>query len=173
MRIMGLFSSTHFDSFETLFIDQIEDLYDAEQRLVKALPKMAEAAHHSSLKAAFNKHLQETQNHVTRLERIFKIMGQSAKTKTCQAMKGLVEEGSEVISATGDPDIKDAALIAAAQRVEHYEIAGYGCARTFAQHLGKDDAVHLLQQTLDEEAATDKKLTQLAEQGINVHATHA
>jgi len=168
--MMGLFSSMKLDSFETLFVDQLEDLYDAEQRLVKALPQMAGAAHSPDLKTAFQQHLRETQGHVTRLEQVFQTMGRSAKSKTCDAMKGLVSEGSEVISASGDPDVKDAALIAAAQRVEHYEIAAYGTARTFAQRMGNREAARLLQQTLDEEAATDKKLTQIAEQHINLQA---
>jgi len=167
---MGLFSSKTLDSMETLFIDQLQDLYDAEQRLVKALPMMAEAAHDSTLKSAFQQHLTETQNHVTRLERAFQLMGQKAASKTCQAMKGLVAEGEEVISAKGDPDVKDAALIAAAQRVEHYEISGYGTARTFAQRLGLHDVARLLQETLSEEKATDEKLNQIAERNVNVQA---
>jgi len=170
---MGLFSSKTLDSMETLLVDQLQDLYDAEQRLVKALPKMADAAHNQALKSAFQQHLRETQNHVTRLERAFQVMGRKAESKTCAAMKGLIEEGQEVLDAKGDPDVKDAALIAAAQRVEHYEIAGYGTARTFARRLGKQEAVRLLQETLDEEGATDKKLTQLAEPTINVQATKA
>jgi ferritin-like metal-binding protein YciE len=167
---MGLFSSENLDSFETLFKEQLQDLYDAEQRLVKVLPKMADAAHNNNLRIAFQQHLRETQEQVKRLERVFQLMGWQAESKTCQAMKGLIEEGQEVIDAKGDPAVKDAALIAAAQRVEHYEIAGYGTVRTFAQRLGKQEAANLLQQTLDEEAATDKKLTQLAEQGINQQA---
>src|SRR6185437_10939312 len=148
---MGLFtSSTALNTFDDLFVEQLQDLYDAEQRLTKALPKMAAAAHNSSLKAAFEEHNRQTQNHVSRLEQIFQMLGKSAETKTCEAMKGLVEEGSEVISANGDPDVKDAALIAAGQRVEHYEISGYGTARTFAQRLGRSDAARLLQETLDE-----------------------
>jgi len=158
------------NSFDDLFLEQLQDLYDAEQRLTKALPKMATAANSSSLKAAFQEHLRQTEHHVSRLEQVFKLIGKSAQTKTCQAMKGLVEEGDEVISASGDPDVRDAALIAAAQRVEHYEIAGYGTARTFAQRLGRQDAARLLQETLEEEAATDKKLTALAEQAINPRA---
>jgi ferritin-like metal-binding protein YciE len=121
---MGLFTSKQLDSFETLFVDQLQDLYDAEQRLVKALPLMEKAAQSAELKAAFRQHLKETEGQVSRLERVFKEVGQSAKPKTCQAMKGLVEEGQEVIDAGGDADVKDAALIAAAQRVEHYEISG-------------------------------------------------
>jgi ferritin-like metal-binding protein YciE len=168
---MGLFtSSAALNSFDDLFVEQLQDLYDAEQRLTKALPKMAAAAHNSALKSAFEEHLRQTENHVRRLEQVFKHLGQSAKTKTCEAMKGLVEEGSEVISGSGDPHVKDAALIAAAQRVEHYEIAGYGSARTFAQHLGKHEAARLLQETLNEEAETDKKLTSLAEKTINPKA---
>ena len=167
---MGLFSSMRLDSMETLFLDQLQDLYDAEQRLTKALPQMADAAHSPSLKTAFQEHFRQTQGHVSRLEQVFKILGQTPKSKTCEAMKGLIEEGSEVISASGDPNVKDAALIAAAQRVEHYEIAGYGTVRTFAQRLGRQDAAQVLQQTLDEEGATDKKLTALAEQSINPKA---
>lgn len=169
---MGLFSSSaEFNSLDNLFIDQLQDLYDAEQRLTKALPKMAQAAHSPTLKTAFQDHDRQTKNHVARLERVFGMVGQSAKAKTCEAMKGLIAEGEEMINAKGNPDVRDAALIAAAQRVEHYEIAGYGCVRTFAQRLGKPEAARLLQETLDEEAATDKKLTQLAEQSINVKAS--
>ncbi|HWG45545.1 MAG TPA: ferritin-like domain-containing protein [Gemmataceae bacterium] len=168
---MGLFtSSAALNTFDELFVEQLQDLYDAEQRLTKALPKMAEAAHSPALKSAFEEHLRQTHNHVTRLEQVFKSIGQSAQSKTCAAMKGLVEEGSEVISANGDPNVKDAALIAAAQRVEHYEIAGYGTVRTFAQRLGKSEAARLLQETLNEEAETDKKLTGLAERAINPKA---
>ena len=168
---MGLFSSSMaLNSFEDLLVEQLQDLYDAEQRLTKALPKMADAAKSASLKAAFQEHLRQTQNQVTRLEQVFQLLGKTAQSKTCEAMKGLVTEGEEVISATGDADVKDAALIAAAQRVEHYEIAGYGTARTFAQRLGHDNAARLLQQTLDEEADTDKKLTALAERSINPRA---
>ena len=171
---MGLFSSSMaLNSFDDLFLEQLQDLYDAEQRLVAALPKMAAAAKSSSLKSAFQEHARQTEEQVTRLEQVFKMMGQKAKSKTCQAMKGLIEEGDEVISASGDPDVKDAALIGAAQRVEHYEIAGYGTARTFAQRLGRHDAAQLLQETLDEEGATDKKLTQLAESSVNRQAAMA
>jgi len=168
---MGLFSSSKkLDSMETLFLDQLRDLYDAEQRITQALPKMAGAANSPALKAAFQQHLRETEGQLRRLESVFQSVGQSAKAETCEAMKGLITEGDEVVKATGDPDVKDAALIAAAQRVEHYEMAGYGCARTFAQRLGKTEAVRLLQETLDEETATDKKLTQLAEQSVNPKA---
>jgi ferritin-like metal-binding protein YciE len=167
---MGLFSSMKLNSFDDLFVEQLQDLYDAEQRLTKALPKMAEAAHSPALKTAFQEHLRQTQNHVTRLEQVFQQIGKSASSKTCEAMKGLIEEGDEAVRASGDPDVKDAALIAAAQRVEHYEIAGYGTVRTFAQRLGHQGAARLLQETLNEEGATDKKLTTLAEQSINPKA---
>jgi ferritin-like metal-binding protein YciE len=168
---MGLFSnSAALGSFDQLFLEQLQDLYDAEQRLTKALPKMADAAHNTSLKAAFQEHLRQTQNHVSRLDQVFRLMGKPAQAKTCEAMKGLIAEGEEIISGSGDADVKDAGLIAAAQRVEHYEIAGYGTVRTFAQRLGRQDAARLLQETLNEEAATDKKLTALAEQTINPRA---
>ena len=170
---MGLFSGKNLDSFETLFLDQIEDLYDAEQRLTQALPKMANAAHTGSLKAAFQQHVRETQNHVARLEQIFHMLGRQPQRQTCKAMKGLIDEGEEFISASGDESVIDAALIAAAQRAEHYEISGYGTARSFAQRLGHNDAARLLQETLEEEAATDKKLTALAEQQVNQQAAMA
>ena len=156
-----------------MFEEELRDIYDAEKQLVKALPKMAEAAHSPALKSAFQEHLRQTKKQVSRLEQVFEGIGKSAQTKTCEAMKGLVAEGDEVISAQGDPSVKDAALIAAAQRVEHYEIAGYGTARTFAQQLGMSDAAKLLQETLDEEADTDKKLTELAVTTINIDANEA
>ena len=170
---MGFFSGMHFDSLETLFVVQLQDLYDAEQRLVKALPNMEEAAHDENLKDAFRQHFHETVEHVKRLEKVFAMMGRVAEVKTSQAMKGLLAEGEEVIGGEGDPDVKDAALIAAAQRVEHYEIAGYGTARTFAQQLGMHDAARLLQDTLAEESVTDRKLTLLAERNINAQAALA
>jgi len=168
---MGLFtSSPNFDNLESLLIDQLQDLYDAEQRLTKALPNMADAASNNELKMAFRQHLQETKNHVTRLEQVFGAIGQKPRAKACEAMKGLIAEGEEMINAKGDPDVRDAALIAAAQRVEHYEIAGYGCVRTFAQRLGQQQAVSLLQQTLEEEKKADQILNQIAERSINVKA---
>jgi ferritin-like metal-binding protein YciE len=170
---MGLFTSKEFDSFEALFLDQLQDLYDAERRLTKALPKMADAAHHPSLKVAFQQHLQETHAQVERLERVFQLLGHKAEGKSCPAMIGLLDEGHEVIAAKGDPDVKDAALIAAAQRTEHYEIAGYGTARTFAQRLGHEEAARLLQESLKEEKAVDEKLSLLAEEHINEAAATA
>jgi ferritin-like metal-binding protein YciE len=168
---MGFLTRTEFNSLEDLFVEQLKDLYDAEQRLVDALPKMADAASSSGLKNAFSEHLAETRNHVTRLEQVFSSIGVEPERQTCQAMKGLVSEGSEIIDSKGsNPAVRDAGLIAAAQRVEHYEIAGYGSARTFAEQLGMNQAADLLQTTLDEEAAADKKLTQLATQKINAEA---
>jgi ferritin-like metal-binding protein YciE len=167
---MGLFSSTTLHSMNDLFVLQIEDLYDAEQRITKALPKMADAATDKQLKAAFQHHLRETEQHVTRLEKVFKIIGMSPKRETCEAMKGLIAEGDEAVNAAGDPDVRDAALIAAAQRVEHYEMAGYGTVRTLAEQLGQREAARILQETLDEERAADKKLTEIAESRVNVKA---
>jgi ferritin-like metal-binding protein YciE len=168
---MSLFSSLKFDSLDDLLVEQLEDLYDAEKQLTKALPDMIAAASNSQLKAAFESHLRETEAHVTRLERVFRMLGEEPDTSTCEAMKGLIKEGKEMINAEGDADVKDAALIAAAQRIEHYEIAGYGTARTFAGQLGHPEAASLLQNTLDEEGAADHKLTQIAEQSINWKAS--
>jgi ferritin-like metal-binding protein YciE len=171
--IMGVFTSTHFDSLECLLEDQLQDIYDAEQRLTKALPKMAEAACDTQLSNAFTTHLRETEQQVNRLEKVFEQIGKKAKSKTCEAMKGLIAEGEEMISAKGDDSVRDAALIAAAQRVEHYEIAAYGTARTLARQLGHEQAAQLLQQTLDEEGAADKKLTAIAEASVNRQAVRA
>jgi len=157
------------ESLNDVFTDLIRDLYNAETQLVKALPKMAKAASSEELRTAFEDHLEETEGQVQRLEQICEDLGIRPKGKTCKAMKGLIEEGSEVIEASGEPAAKDAALIAAAQKVEHYEIAGYGTARTFAQLLGEDEAAKLLDETIAEEGAADKKLTTIAE-GINSEA---
>lgn len=150
-----------------LWIDQLRDLYSAESQLVDALPKLAEAATAPALKKGFQVHLAETREHVRRLERIFREFKTSPEGKTCAAMKGLVKEGSETIHEDASPEVKDAALIAAAQRVEHYEMAGYGTVRTYAQLMGHRAAAAVLQQTLDEEGATDKKLTAAAKK-INI-----
>ncbi len=156
-------------SLEDLLVEELKDLYSAENQLLKAIPKMAKAATSKSLKSGFEKHLKQTEGHVARLEKVCEAIGVSPKGKKCKAMEGLIEEGSEVIEQDAEPEVKDAALIAAAQRVEHYEIAGYGCVRTYAKLLGNDKAATLLQQTLDEEGDTDKALTKLAE-SINVSA---
>jgi ferritin-like metal-binding protein YciE len=154
---------------EELLTDSLKDLYSAENQLIKALPKMAKSSTNEQLRAAFERHLQETRNHVARLEQIADEMNISLRGKTCYGMKGLIEEGKEAMS-DFDTEVLDAAMIGAAQRVEHYEIAGYGTARTHAQMLGLNRVAKLLQQTLNEEAATDKKLTQLAESVVNVEA---
>lgn len=161
------------ESLHDLFVDELKDLYNAENQLVKALPKMAKAASSDELRSAFQEHLEQTKEHVNRLEKVFKELNCNPKGKKCRAMEGLIEEGSERLDGDADGAVKDAALIAAAQRVEHYEIAGYGCVRTYAEQLGRSEAANLLQQTLDEEGATDKKLTQLAEGIINQEAATA
>jgi ferritin-like metal-binding protein YciE len=155
---------------QDLLIEDLKDLYNAEQQLTKALPKMAKSANNPDLRAAFETHLRETEGHVKRLEKVFQALGASAKGKTCHAMKGLIEEGKELMSEDAEPEVLDAGLIGAAQKVEHYEIASYGTVRTYAKLLGNEQAAQLLQQTLDEEGATDKKLTALAEANINIDA---
>lgn len=167
---MALFSK-EYSTFEDLFEGQLMDLYDAENRLTEALPKMAAAASSSELKQAFTAHLRETEVQVQRLEQIFQQIGREPKRETCMAMKGLIAEGDEMIKATAAPEVKDAGLIAAAQRVEHYEMAGYGSARAFAERLGHTEAVRLLQATLNEEGNADKKLTTIAEQSVNIQAS--
>lgn len=161
------------DSLETLYLEELADLEDAEAQLIKVLPKMAKAATSPKLRQAFEDHLEQTQMQAERLERIMSQLGKRPASKTCPAMKGLIKEGEEIIKASGDPAVKDAALITAAQKVEHYEIASYGCARTFAELLGDENAAELLQQTLNEEGATDKKLTKIAKSLVNVEAAHA
>ena len=159
------------NSLQTLYVDELRDLYNAENQLLKALPKMAKAASSPELQQAFEEHLNQTQEHVDRLEEIFDKLGQSPKGKKCKAMEGLIEEGSEILEEEGDPSVIDAGIIAAAQKVEHYEIASYGTVRAFANMLGEEDAAELLQQTLDEEGEADKHLTELAEEIVNVEAT--
>lgn len=161
------------DSLEKLFLEELKDVYNAEKQILRALPKMAKAAESPQLQQAFTKHLKETEGQVQRLERVFRELGQSVRGKTCKGMQGLLEEGKEVMEEDGEGAVIDAALIASAQRVEHYEIAAYGCLRTYAQLLGYSQAQQLLQQTLDEEEAADEKLTQLGEAGINQAAAAA
>jgi len=158
------------ESLRDLYLEQLKDLYSAETQLVDALPKMAERATSPDLKQGFQTHLRETQEHVHRLEQIFQDLGDSPKGHTCEGMKGLIKEGSEMIKMQGDDTVIDAGLIAAAQRVEHYEIAGYGTVRTYAEMLGKSQHVTLLERTLQEEERTDEKLTQLAESHVNQEA---
>jgi ferritin-like metal-binding protein YciE len=169
---MGLFSES-LNSFDDLFSHQLADVYDAEIQLTEALPKMADAARASDLRNAFNTHLMETRDHVKRLEQVFQRLGRSPERQSCPAMKGLIKEGNEAVTATGDPSVKDAALIAAAQRVEHYEIAAYGTLRTLARQVGLTDVASLLQKTLDEEGSCDKKLTAIAESHVNQQAAAA
>ena len=161
------------DSLMDLYVEELKDLYNAENQLLKALPKMAKKAAAPELKRAFQDHLEVTKTHVNRLDGIFKGLGEKPTGKTCKAMKGLVEEGKEVIDEDGDPSVLDAALIGAAQRVEHYEMAGDGVVRTFAMQLGENKAADLLQTTLDEEGEADKKLTSIAEEVINIQAENA
>jgi ferritin-like metal-binding protein YciE len=158
------------ESLHDLYVAELRDLYNAENQLLKALPRMAKAASHEDLKAAFTEHLEVTRGQVERLERIFNDLGVKAKGKKCDAMEGLVEEAKDLMAEDAEPSVLDAALIAAAQKVEHYEMAGYGCVRTFARLLGYDEATNLLQETLDEEGEADKTLTELAETIINVEA---
>lgn len=153
---------TAINSLKDLLVDEIKDLYDAENQLIKALPKMAKAAANPVLKDGFTSHLAQTKQHATRLERIAEILGTEPTGKKCHAMKGLVDEGAEAIEADAPPALRDANLIGAAQRVEHYEMAAYGTARAFAEELGEDTIAQLLQETLDEEGDTDKKLTALS-----------
>ena len=153
-----------------LFIHELKDLHNAEKQLTKALPKMAKAATSDDLRQAFEEHLQETEEHLSRLEEIMGQLELPTRGHRCKAMEGLIEEGKEVLEEDMESDVRDAALICAAQRVEHYEIAGYGCARTFAEMLGLGDAQRLLQQTLDEEKAADERLTRVAMQHVNAEA---
>jgi ferritin-like metal-binding protein YciE len=159
-----------FNSLEDLFWDQVKDIYDAEKRITDALPKMADAANDPQLKSAFREHLEQTRHHVERLEQIFRSAGKDPDRETCEGIKGLLKEGDDMIGAKGDDDTCDAGLIAAAQRVEHYEMAVYGTIRTYAERLGRVDFVDLLQRTLNEEGETDKRLTQIAETKINPKA---
>lgn len=157
--------------FNDLFEHELKDLYSAEKQLTKALPKMAKATTNDELRQAFEMHLEETEAQIQRLEKIFEQLEISyGRVEKCKAMEGLIEEGKKVMEEGLEPSVLDAALICAAQRVEHYEIAAYGCARTFARQLGHDDIADLLQATLDEEGATDKKLTKLAEGVVNKEA---
>lgn len=149
-------------NLEELLVDELKDLYSAETQLIKALPKMVEAASSPKLKRAFEGHLQQTRGHAERLVQALGLLGESEGGKTCHAMKGLIEEGGEAIDAEAPDSVRDANLIGAAQRVEHYEMAAYGCARAFALKLGKSDIAALLQETLDEEGAANKKLTTIA-----------
>jgi ferritin-like metal-binding protein YciE len=158
------------DTLEKLYVDELRDIYNAENQLLKALPKMAKGSSSPDLKSGFEKHLRQTETHVERLDQIFAELDESPKGKTCRAMKGLIEEGSEILKEDGEESVLDAGIIVAAQKVEHYEMAAYGSARTFARLLGQDKAAELLQSTLDEESETNESLNQLAENIVNPEA---
>jgi ferritin-like metal-binding protein YciE len=160
------------ETLRALLIEELKDLYSAETQITKALPKLVEASSTPSLRQAFANHLEETKNHVTRLEQIFERLDESPKGKTCEGMRGLLKEGDERAGEKGDADVLDAGLVSAAQRVEHYEIAAYGSARTYAELLGETEATRLLNETLEEEKAADAKLTQVARK-INIEAKAA
>jgi ferritin-like metal-binding protein YciE len=155
------------DSLEHLLLHEVKDLYHAEKQIVKALPKVAKKASSATLKQALEQHLQETKGHVERLEEVFELLGQPAKAVKCRGMEGILEEGEETMTIKADPDTLDAAIILAAQKVEHYEIASYGSAATWADMLGRNDIKRRLGQTLEEEEQADQKLTDLAKSGIN------
>lgn len=158
-------------NLQGLFVDELKDIYNAEKQILRALPRMAKAAHSRELQTAFNDHLKKTKNHVQRLEKIFKDLGRPATGKKCEGMTGLIREASQLFERDSAPEVMDAALIGAAQKVEHYEIATYGTLRNFARHLGDERAADLLQETLDEEDEADKVLTRIAESGINQQAS--
>lgn len=158
------------NSMQDLFLEQLAGMYDAELQLVDALPEMAKAASSMTLSSAFEQHLVETQAHVTRLEDVFRMLGETAERKACKAMEGLVEEGNDIIDSDGNDAVRDAALIAGAQRVEHYEISAYGTLRELALVLGRPDVVTVLERTLSEEQAADTKLNRIAEDEVNVKA---
>lgn len=166
---MAMFAN-QFDNLNDLFVFELKDLYDAEHQITEALPKMADAAHSAQLKMAFQEHLRQTENHIRRLEQVFSKIGCQPERETCAAMKGLISEGQDIVRAKGNDTVRDAGLISAAQRVEHYEMAGYGTVRTLAKQLGFEDVSRTLQQTLDEEGDADKKLTRIAEGSVNVRS---
>lgn len=157
------------ESLEKLYIEQLRDVYNAEKQLVRALPKMAKAANSDELRSALEEHLEKTRHHVERIETILDDLGKSPSGKTCKGMSGIIDEGQEILNEDLEPEVLDAGIIASAQRVEHYEIAAYGCVRTWADLLGENEASALLEKTLEEEKETDEKLTQLSEE-INVQA---
>lgn len=158
------------NNLKELYLHQLRDIYDAETQLTKALPEMAKNASHEDVRSAFEEHLEVTRNQIERLDQIFRSMNEGSKRTTCVGMKGLIEEGREMLKKVEDPDALDAGLLASAQKVEHYEISAYGTARTYAELLGEDEAAQLLQETLDEEEETDRRLTELALEGINREA---
>jgi ferritin-like metal-binding protein YciE len=163
-------SNMQLETLQDLYVHELKDLYSAEKQLIKALPKMAKAAKNEKLAAGFEEHLQQTKEHAARLERILSNHKKPTRGARCKGMEGIIAEGEEMIEEEADPEVKDAGLISAAQRVEHYEIAGYGTARTYAEILGDSEGAKLLQATLGEEEDTDQKLTKLAKSSINAAA---
>ena len=162
----------NLDSLEALMQDELKDIYDAEKQLTKALPKLAKKASNEELRNGFEEHLQQTEQHMERLEQVFEQMGMPARGKTCKGMKNLIAEGEEMLREAEDDATRDALMIAAAQKVEHYEIAAYGTLRTWANLLGKDDVASILEETLEEEKETDQKLTEIAESFVNQAAAN-
>ena len=162
----------HVKTMEHLFVEELKDLYSAETQITKTLPKLVEAATAPDLKSAFEHHLKETEGQIQRLDKAFRLLGASPKGKTCDGIKGILAEGTDMLHETTQGNIRDAALISAAQRVEHYEMAAYGSARSFAENLNRKDIAELLQGTLDEEKAADKKLTEIS-QAVNPRALRA
>src|SRR5215216_2611920 len=175
-RTHGLMKETtmpKLNSLDDLLVHELQDIYNAESQILKALPKMIKAASHPELQSAFEEHLEQTEGQVERLDQVFKLLGVPAKGRKCEGMAGLIEEGKKVMEEDAEPSVMDAALIAAAQKVEHYEIASYGCVCTYAEMLGYDQVHDLLGQNLEEEEVTDEKLTELAESVINIEAEEA
>jgi ferritin-like metal-binding protein YciE len=168
---MALFSA-NIDNLQQLFVEQLRDLYDGEQQITKALPKLIDKANNGGLKSALQQHLKETRDQIARLETIFSELGEKASGESCKGMDGIIDEGDHLVSKANDPSVIDSCIITSAQRVEHYEIAGYGTVKTFARQLGRTNVAQLLEQTLQEEKEADKKLTQLAEM-INVQSREA
>jgi ferritin-like metal-binding protein YciE len=167
----GKGAEMEIDSLQKLYLEELKDLYSAEKQILQALPRMAKKVSNPDLRRAFEEHVEVTKKQVERLDKIFERLERSPRGKKCKGMEGLLEEGKEMMQEDMDPEVLDAALLSAAQKVEHYEIAGYGTVRSYAQLLGEEEDARLLQETLDEEGETDKKLTQLAESTINVEAT--
>jgi ferritin-like metal-binding protein YciE len=159
-------------SLKDLYIQELKDLYSAENQILKALPKMMSSASSQQVQQAFQSHLEQTKSQIERLNEIFSRMGESGRGHKCEGMEGIITEGETFIKSSGDPSVKDAALISCAQKVEHYEMAGYGTCRTYAQILGENEAASLLEKTLEEEKKTDKLLTRIAEQSVNVQSPH-
>jgi ferritin-like metal-binding protein YciE len=158
------------ESLNDLYLSELRDLYSAEDQIVKALPKMIEKAESANLRNALTSHLEQTRNHVTRLEQIFEMHGEQAKKQKCKGMQGVLEEGDEMVGKDATPAVRDAAIISACQRVEHYEMAAYGTVRTYAEQMGQQRAAALLKETLDEETAADQKLTEIARKRVNIEA---